>query len=126
MQLLVVDDNLDVGDALALLLETLGHQVVTARDGRGALLAARKRLPDAALIDVGLPDMSGYDVARAIRSLPGGAGVVLLALTGHGGEEDRRDARAAGFDRHLVKPVDADDLATLIGEVAATHHLSTN
>src|SRR5437870_4924092 len=102
VRLLVADDNPDVGDALALLLETLGHDVVTVRDGWGALAAARKRLPDVAVIDVGLPDMSGYDVARAVRSLPGGAGVVLLALTGHGCDEDRRDARAAGFDRHLL------------------------
>src|SRR5882724_1903150 len=82
VRLLVVDDNPDVGDALAMLLETLGHEVVTVRDGRGALAAARQRLPHVAVVDVGLPDMSGYDVARAVRSLPGGSDVVLLALTG--------------------------------------------
>jgi PAS domain S-box-containing protein len=110
LRILVVDDNRDAADGLVLLLERAGHRVSTAHDGEEALRAAPELRPDAVVLDIGLPKLDGYEVARRIRAEAWGATVVLVALTGFGQEADRRMARAAGFDSHLVKPVDPREL----------------
>jgi two-component system CheB/CheR fusion protein len=117
-RVLMVEDNPDAAESLQLLLEVLGHRVDVAHDGPEALAAAHAHPPDVMLVDIGLPGMDGYEVARKVRSDPALRGVVLVALTGYGREEDRRAAFAAGFDHHLVKPVDPDNLEKLIRGVA--------
>jgi signal transduction histidine kinase/integral membrane sensor domain MASE1/CheY-like chemotaxis protein len=104
-RILIVDDNADSAESLALVLQMRGHDVRTAHDGPSGLEDARTRTPEVALLDIGLPGMSGYDVAKAMR--PAGATrPLLIALTGYGQAEDRRRSEEAGFDMHLVKPVD--------------------
>jgi len=115
-KVMLVDDNPDGREMYALVLEAEGHLVVQAEDGRAALLACAREWPDVAVIDIGLPGMDGYDVARLIRAEPGGHGVVLIALTGYGAPEDRARSRAAGFDRHIVKPAPVDELRRAILE----------
>jgi signal transduction histidine kinase/CheY-like chemotaxis protein len=105
-RILIVDDNRDSADCLAELLRLAGHDVRAAYDGRQALAAAAAHRPDLVLLDIGLPDMDGFAVARQLRSRSDLAGVVLVALTGHGSDEVRRRSREAGFDHYLVKPVD--------------------
>jgi CheY-like chemotaxis protein len=114
---LVVDDHPDAADSLALLLGLWKHEVRTAPDGPTALRVAPDFRPDVVLLDIGLPKMNGYQVARELRKLPGLAGVVLVALTGYGQEDDRKQARAAGFARHLMKPVDPEELKRVLAEV---------
>ena len=101
-------------ESLAMLLELAGHEVRVAHHGRAALSVAQVFRPDTALLDIGMPDMSGYEVAEALRGEPWAAGIRLIALTGWGQDSDRRRAMEAGFDHHLVKPVDPDHLAGLI------------
>ncbi len=113
-RLLVVDDNRDSANMLAALLEVMGHEARTAHDGPHALSIAAEYRPDAIFLDIGLPGMNGYDVARKLRSSPELARVTLIALTGYGQDEDRRQVREAGFDYHLVKPTGADELAKII------------
>jgi PAS domain S-box-containing protein len=113
-RLLVVDDNRDFVATLAALLEMMGHEVRTAHDGPDAILVATSYAPDAIFLDIGLPGMNGYDVARRLRDMPGLAGVTLIAFTGYGQEEDRRRVREAGFDYHLVKPAAAAELMKII------------
>jgi PAS domain S-box-containing protein len=115
-RILVVDDNLDVGDSLVLLLRQHGHEVRVANDGPTALALAREERPDVVLLDIGMPGMDGYEVARRLRQEPGLQGVLLVAMTGFGQETDRRHSRAAGFDQHLVKPVEPDDLLRLLAQ----------
>jgi CheY-like chemotaxis protein len=115
-RVLVVDDNVDSAESLALLLELYGHDVRLAHDGLTALDEARASAPDVVLLDIGLPKMDGYAVARHLREEPALAHVRLIAMTGYGQEEDRRRAREAGFDHHLVKPVDLDSLRDLLAE----------
>ncbi len=117
-RILVVDDNRDAADSLGLLLRFLGHEVRVAHDGPAALEAARAWRPAVVLLDIGMPGMDGYAVARALRALPELEGVVLIALTGWGQEEDRRRSRAAGFDHHLIKPVDLEALQALLAAPA--------
>jgi two-component system CheB/CheR fusion protein len=117
-RILLVDDNRDAADSLAKLLTILGAEVEIASDGPGALAAFERSHPDAVLLDIGLPGMDGYEVARRLRALPAGGGVSIIALTGWGQEEDKRRAREAGFDRHLIKPVDLGVLRALLGSVA--------
>ena len=112
--MLLADDNLDSAESLAALLRVLGHDVVAAYDGRGAIAAARRHRPDLILLDIGMPDMNGYDVARQLRAEPELDATTLIALTGYGSEDDRRRSRAAGFDGHLVKPIDFDELERLL------------
>lgn len=114
MRVLVVDDNRDSTDSLALLLGALGHQVRTAYDGRQALSMLEAGPSDLVILDIGLPGMSGYDVVRTIRETPAIARVVVVALTGYGSDDDRGRAVAAGFDHHLVKPVDLGRLQALV------------
>ena len=115
----MVDDNHDAAESLALLLTLHGHQTLIARDGLEALTAAQAFEPDAVLLDIGLPKLNGFEVARRLRAEPWAQRVVLLALTGWGQEEDRSRSAAAGFDGHLVKPVEFDDLAHMLGELLA-------
>ena len=112
-RVLVVDDHVDAADSLALLLRMEGHQVRVARNGPDALDAVRSERPDAILLDLGMPGMDGYEVARRLRQGEG-RNVFLIALTGWGQAEDRRRTREAGFDHHLVKPADPAELRKLL------------
>lgn len=117
LRIVVVDDNVDAADTLAEMLSASGHDVSIAYDGVGALAAVDTHRPDIVLLDIGLPRMSGYDVARRIRAGDARAGVVLVAVTGWGQEEDRRRSQEAGFDHHLVKPVDPASLARILARI---------
>jgi PAS domain S-box-containing protein len=105
-RVLVAEDNADAAESLVRLLRLNGHDVQAAYDGRQAIAEAEKFKPTVALLDIGLPDLTGYDVARHVRSQDWGKEMVLVALTGWGQEEDKRRTREAGFDQHIVKPVD--------------------
>jgi CheY-like chemotaxis protein len=105
-RVLIVDDNRDAADALAMLLRHTGHEAFVAYDGTAAFTAAETHRPDVILLDIGLPGMSGHDVCRQLREQPWGRSIRMIALTGWGQEEDRRKSTEAGFDGHLVKPVD--------------------
>jgi CheY-like chemotaxis protein len=111
--ILVIEDNPDARAALVALLELEGWVVESAADGAEGIEIARVKNPDGALIDIGLPGMDGYEVARRIRELPGRR-LFLMALTGYGQPEDRQRTAGAGFDAHLVKPVDPVDLAAVL------------
>jgi CheY-like chemotaxis protein/anti-sigma regulatory factor (Ser/Thr protein kinase) len=112
--ILIIEDNDDARESLRLLLESLGHRVIEAGDGQRGLALALHHRPEVALIDLGLPGMDGYEVARALRASPGGKTAVLIAVTGYGQVEDRRRSTEAGFDAHLVKPVSQSLLSSLI------------
>ena len=113
-RILVVDDNRDAAITLAMLLKVTGNETKTAHDGLEAVEAAEAFRPDVILLDIGLPKLNGYDAARRIREQPWGRGLVLIALTGWGQDEDRRRSSEAGFNHHLVKPVDHSVLVKLI------------
>lgn len=110
-RILVVDDNRDGADSLALLLEGLGHDICTAYDGKEALDVAERFRPDVVLLDLGLPKLDGYETCRRLQAQPWGRTAIRIALTGWGQDDDRRRSREAGFHHHMVKPV---DLATLV------------
>jgi CheY-like chemotaxis protein len=112
-RVLVVDDNPDGAESLALLLRHQGHEAHTVRDGQEALEAAERLRPDVVLLDLGLPVLNGYEVCRRLRQQSWGENVLLVAVTGWGQEEDRRRSREAGFDAHVVKPVDPAALMQL-------------
>ncbi len=114
-KVLVVDDNLDAAESMKILLECWGHSVAIAHDGIAALAAAAEHHPRFVLLDIGLPGMDGYEVARRLREQSGAQMPHLIAVTGYGRAEDRERTRAAGFDRHLVKPLDLDQLRELLG-----------
>jgi CheY-like chemotaxis protein/anti-sigma regulatory factor (Ser/Thr protein kinase) len=116
-RVLVVEDNSDVREMLRAALELNGHDVHEAEDGPSGVAAARALRPEVVLVDIGLPGLDGYEVARQIRADGADDTLVLIALTGYGQPEDRRRAMDAGFDAHLVKPVDPPALAVLICEV---------
>jgi CheY-like chemotaxis protein len=120
-RVLVVDDNADSAESLALLLEMSGHRVFTAHDGEAAIHAADTHRPDVVLLDIGLPKMNGHDVCRYIRAQPWGRDITLVALTGWGQETDRRRSHEAGFDGHLVKPVQPGALFELMTARAPAH-----
>jgi CheY-like chemotaxis protein len=113
---LVADDNPDGAESLAMLLSLMGHDVATAHDGVEALECLERGHFDLAVLDIGMPRMNGYDLAQEIRSRPWGHSIVLVALTGWGQSEDKRRAYEAGFDRHLTKPVQAEQLAAVLAE----------
>ena len=113
-RILVVDDNVDVVETTTMLLSLSGHQVRSAKDGLQALHMASEFRPDVVLLDIGLPLMDGYEVARRLRQAPQTAGALLIALTGYGQQGDRQRGRDAGFDGHMLKPVDPHALAKLI------------
>jgi DNA-binding response OmpR family regulator len=112
-RVLVVDDNADAADSLAMLLQVRGDEVRVAYDGEEALAAEGEFLPDVILLDIGMPKLSGYEVAKRVRELRG-AGVLIVAITGWGQEDDRQRARDAGFDHHFTKPVDYGVLLDII------------
>lgn len=114
LDVLIVDDNRDAAAMLALFLEALGHRCVVEHDSRSALERALREGPDVCLLDIGLPEMDGNELARRLRESPATAASLLVAVTGYGQESDRRNTAEAGFDHHLVKPVDASRLADLI------------
>ncbi|HSD53268.1 MAG TPA: response regulator [Burkholderiales bacterium] len=113
-RVLVVDDNRDSAESLAALLGALGHEAHQAHDGRQALELARRLAPDLVLLDIGMPGMSGHEVARRLRADPSLRETALIALTGYGTDDDRRASREAGFDGHLVKPIDFDALERIL------------
>ncbi len=117
-RILVADDNQDAADSLAMLLELAGHDVRVVHDGRAALSMAQTFRPDTVLLDIGMPHLTGHEVAKALRQEPWGAGMRLIALTGWGQESDRQRAIDAGFDNHLTKPIDPADLDVLLSERA--------
>ena len=117
----MVDDQPDVVELLCLQLERAGHSCIAAASGEQALAMAAEHHPEVILLDIGLPDMSGYDVARAIRARDDGATFYLAAITGYGTAEDRRKAFAAGFDRHLLKPAKSSDIAELLLDAGLRH-----
>lgn len=114
-RILVADDNSDLAESIAMLLRLEGHEVHIANDGRSALELAEKFEPNVAVLDIGLPGLNGYELARRLRSRQNGRGLLLIAVTGYGQPEDRLRSQAAGFDRHMVKPLDPH---TLGGEIA--------
>jgi len=118
-RVLVVDDNPDTVDSLAIILEISGHHVEKAFDGAAAFDATQRMLPDVVLLDIGMPKMNGYDVARRIREQPWGERIRLVALTGWGQDKDRRSALDAGFDAHLVKPVAFEAIERILAELPA-------
>jgi PAS domain S-box-containing protein len=114
LDVLVVDDSKEAAQSLAYVLGRWGYEARVAYDGPGALEQAKARRPDVVLLDIGMPRMDGYEVARRLRAREGGDKVVLVAVTGYGQDEDRRRAREAGFDYHMLKPVDPGDLRELL------------
>ena len=109
-RILIVDDNQDAADSLALLLQLDGHETQAVYSSRDAIERAQIFMPEVVLLDIGLPEMNGYEVAKTLRSLPALTGIRLIALTGYGQAVDRERAQRAGFDEHLMKPVDAHAL----------------
>jgi signal transduction histidine kinase/CheY-like chemotaxis protein len=118
-RVLVVDDNRDAATSLAMLLEQMGHDVQTACDGREGVAMAEAMRPDLIFLDLGMPRMNGIDAARCLRALPHGWDTTLVALTGWGQPQDQQRTRVAGFDRHLLKPIDPAELAKLLAAPAA-------
>jgi signal transduction histidine kinase/ActR/RegA family two-component response regulator len=116
-ELIVADDNPDALQSLAMLLEMEGHKVRAASDGPSALALAEQKMPDLMLLDIGMPGLNGYEVASRVRELEGGDVVMLVALTGWGQPADRARASEAGFDHHLTKPIDYDQLAELLSHL---------
>jgi PAS domain S-box-containing protein len=116
-RVLVVDDNTDTAESLAMLLGIWGHEVRVVHDGPTSLEAAQAEPPQVVLLDIGLPEMSGYEVAQRLRSLPGLERTLVVALTGYGQEEDRQRSRAAGIHLHLTKPVDLDELRRVLASL---------
>ena len=105
---------MDAAESLAMLLQLEGHDVRVAHDGPAALAAVEAEPPDLVFLDIGMPVMNGYDVARRLRQRPGLGHLLLVAMTGWGQEEDRRRSQEAGFDHHLVKPVEPEALHKLL------------
>jgi len=114
---MVVDDNRDAADVMAILLRGKGNEVRTAYGGRDAIELACSFQPHAVLLDIGMPQVNGYQAARSIRCQPCGGDVVLIALTGRDQDSDREETAAAGFDHHLVKPVTSSVLLELLDNV---------
>jgi CheY-like chemotaxis protein len=116
-RVLVVDDNRDSATSLAMLLKVTGHETLAAYGGIEAVEAAGTFKPDLVLLDLGLPKLNGYDAARKIREEPSGKGMILVALTGWGQPEDLEKSKAAGFNGHLVKPIDFAVLTKLLAQL---------
>jgi PAS domain S-box-containing protein len=125
-RVLVVDDNVDAADSVAMLLRFWGHDVRLAYNGPQALEVAGRFQPELVVLDIGLPGMNGYEVARRLRQQPRFRKTVLAALTGYGQEEDRRRSADAGFDRHMTKPVDPEELRQLVAEAESESEIGVN
>ena len=119
-RILLIEDNADAASMLSTLLTLAGHEVIQATGGMTGIDIATHAMPEVALIDVGLPDIDGYEVARRIRAHPNGQSIMLIAVTGYGQAEDRRRALDTGFDAHLTKPVSLEQLAELVGRLQAS------
>jgi len=119
LRVLVVEDNVDVADSLVLVLELKGHEVRTAANGFAAVDLASVFVPDVAFVDLGLPGLDGYEVARRLRQQPTCRHTLVVALSGYGREDDKQRAREAGFDHHLTKPVDPSAIEALLAARAA-------
>ena len=115
-RILLADDNVDYASSLALILRSLGHEVVVTHDGAEALSAAREFHPSVAFLDIGLPRLHGYALARELRSDPSTRNAVLVAITGWGQDRDKQQAREAGFDHHFVKPVGVEQLLDVLAK----------
>lgn len=113
-RVLIADDNQDAADSLAMLLRMEGHDVAVAGDGKQAVAMADSFRPEVALLDIGMPQLSGYEVAQRIRQGPFGQEIILIAITGWGQSSDKARAAAAGFNHHLTKPIEADALAKVL------------
>jgi CheY-like chemotaxis protein len=122
---LVVDDNADAAEMMHELLASAGHETALAFDAKAALEIAGNFKPDVALLDIGLPGMDGYELARRLRQEAGLGDLRLIAVTGYGQDQDQAQARAAGFDHHLVKPVGFEVLAPLLSGGSANRTHST-
>lgn len=120
LRILIVEDNKDGADTLRWLVKVWGHEVRVARDGEEGLESAIQFDPDVILLDIGIPKIDGFEVARRVRQLPAFEKVLLIAVTGYGTEDDRERSREAGFDHHLVKPCDLK----LLKEIIATEGVS--
>jgi signal transduction histidine kinase/ActR/RegA family two-component response regulator len=118
LDILIVDDNADAADTLSMYLSTVGHHLRVAYEGHSALALAAEAAPDVLLLDIGLPDVDGYELARRVRALPQAAHATLIALTGYGQDSDRERSIAAGFNHHLTKPVDIAALLRLLTTVS--------
>jgi len=114
-RMLIVDDNRDAADSLGMLMKVMGNDTRVAYDGREALMIASQFHPEVVLLDIGLPGISGHEVARELRRRPGGALLLLVATTGWSQPTDKEQSREAGFDHHLVKPIDPGALVKLLG-----------
>ena len=121
-RVLIVDDNRDAAESLGILLKLLGADVHVEYDGEAALRAVAAYRPTVVLLDIGMPGMDGHEVARQIRQQPEFDEVTLIALTGWGQEEDRRDSRSAGFEYHLIKPADIGAIETLLSSIERRAH----
>ena len=119
-RILVVDDNRDSADSLVTAFAVLGHEAVAVYGGREALERIASAQPSLIVLDLSMPEMDGYTLARAIRALPAYAAVPIVALSGFGSDADRAKSREAGFDRHMLKPFDLADLERMVDLVAAT------
>jgi CheY-like chemotaxis protein len=115
--LLIADDNDDAAESLAMLLRIEGHEVVVVGNGRDALNAVSAVRPSVVLLDIGMPDMSGYEVARQLRKTQQGQSLTLIAVTGWGQERDKLRALEAGFDHHFTKPIDPNTLLELVSRI---------
>ncbi len=118
-RILVVDDNSDAADMLAILLEQLGHTICVANDGQAALALLDDNRPEVAVLDIGLPGMDGYELARRMRAHPLTQKTRLIALSGYGQSSDKELSAQAGFDAHMVKPVAFGDLEVMIQKLSA-------
>jgi signal transduction histidine kinase/ActR/RegA family two-component response regulator len=125
LRVLVVDDNVDAAVTLSMVLEAAGHRTQVEHDAHAALERARRTAPQVCLLDIGLPEMDGKELARRLRADPATAGAVLVAITGYGQESDRQQIMAAGFDHHLVKPVDMLQLEAILAAAAQAAQLTT-
>jgi len=118
LRVLIVDDNKDSADTLHQLVESMGQDVVSVYDGASAIAALEAFRPDLVMLDIGMPHMSGYDVAQRIGAIMGGLRPALMAITGWGQEADKLRAREMGFDYHFVKPVGEESLRSVLVEVS--------
>jgi len=118
LRIMVVDDNVDAAFMLTMLLEAAGHQVMVEHGAYQAIERARADKPQVCLIDIGLPEIDGNQVAQRLRLIPEMANAILIAVTGYGQDSDRKNALAAGFNHHLVKPVDTRRLASILKGIA--------
>jgi len=122
LRVLIVDDNRDAADSLNLLLASMGQNVYVTYDGQSAISAAKAFRPEIVLLDIGMPQMSGYEVARALKADASAAKSTLVAVTGWGQEADRERAKEAGFTYHFVKPISEEALRMILTEVAAAQN----